>query len=138
MTSTRQVCGVPGRMPVDLVALMLAHIEDSSDLRVSVRVDLRCSLEEHDTGPHHDLTWELDTPSVGEVWAEWTDETAERVVVRPDCYTSNGGVGGADEVCTLFAGHPGCHTFEYVDPQCPSHVYPDLWMSAEREDGARP
>ncbi|MFE4665465.1 hypothetical protein ACFRI7_06025 [Streptomyces sp. NPDC056716] len=36
----RRRCGAPGRMPVDLVALMPAHIPDSSDPRVSVSAEL--------------------------------------------------------------------------------------------------
>ncbi|MFE4666036.1 hypothetical protein ACFRI7_10065 [Streptomyces sp. NPDC056716] len=68
------------------------------------------------------------------MWAEWADgRPAEKVLVLPDCNTDN-----ADEVCVSFAGHPGCHTFEYTDPEDPAHLYPSVGMSAEREAGGRP
>ncbi|MET8831061.1 hypothetical protein ABZX40_15540 [Streptomyces sp. NPDC004610] len=112
----RRRCGAPARMPVDLVALMLAHIPDTSDPRVSVGVDLRCQLEAHDTGPHLDLTWELDDASHGEVWAEWPDGgPPERVAVLPDCNAVSGPT-PKDVACMLYEDHQGCHTFEYTDP----------------------
>ncbi|MET8827343.1 hypothetical protein ABZX40_15315 [Streptomyces sp. NPDC004610] len=137
-TVTNRICGAPGRMPVDLVALMLAHIPDTSDPRAAVRVDLRCLLEEHPTGPHHALTWTRDAPRSGEVWAQWAHEGPDEcVLVLPGCNTTTAR-GPGDEACILFDGHPGCHSFEYADPEHPADIYPMLWMSAEREDLERP
>ncbi|MET8829041.1 hypothetical protein ABZX40_16210 [Streptomyces sp. NPDC004610] len=100
-------------MPIDLVALMLAHIPDDSDPRVSVSAELCCLLEEHESGWHQDMTWELNDASRGEVWAVWPEAgPAERVFVLPDCNTLSGD-GQGDVACILYVGHPGCHTFEY-------------------------
>ncbi|MEU9333861.1 hypothetical protein AB0D49_11975 [Streptomyces sp. NPDC048290] len=96
-------------MPVDLIAIMFVSVKDTAP--DTVARSLRCCLQEHSGGRHHDLVWELDDPSDGEVWAQWADgcppDTFRTV---PDCNS------GQDTVCTLFDGHPGCHTFEYTDP----------------------
>ncbi|MEV7288627.1 hypothetical protein AB0O01_29475 [Streptomyces sp. NPDC093252] len=107
-------------MPFRLIALMFATIQDSSAPQ-NVQPLLRCLLQAHPTGPHHDLVWELDDPSEGEVWAQWTDghrPHAFRIV--PDCNAISGPTPD-DEACILYTGHPGCHSWHYIDtaPETP-------------------
>ncbi|MET8827477.1 hypothetical protein ABZX40_22990 [Streptomyces sp. NPDC004610] len=111
-----RICGAMAMMPVDLIAIMFASIQDSSD-PTNVRPLLRCHLAQHPAGHHHDLVWELDDPSEGEVWAQWADghrPDAFRIV--PDCNAMSGPT-PRDEACTLYVGHPGCHTWQYSDPE---------------------
>ncbi|MEU9338158.1 hypothetical protein AB0D49_34250 [Streptomyces sp. NPDC048290] len=109
-----RMCGTETVMPVDLIAIMFVSVKDSAP--DTVARSLRCCLQEHSGGRHHDLVWELDDPSDGEVWAQWADGCPpDTFRVVPDCNTPSGPT-AADEVCTLFDGHPGCHTFEYTDP----------------------
>ncbi|MFJ6659730.1 hypothetical protein ACIQNG_25755 [Streptomyces sp. NPDC091377] len=114
----RRICGAGAVMPVDLVALMLAHVEDDSDPGGSVQYMLRCPLEGHGSGPHHALTWVLDDPREGEVWAQWDDgRDPHGFLVLPDCNViGRAQRGGGEEACGLFAVHPGGHSFEFADP----------------------
>ncbi|MEU9336696.1 hypothetical protein AB0D49_26620 [Streptomyces sp. NPDC048290] len=58
----------------------------------------------------------MDDASDGEVWARWAKNCPPDVFhVVPDCNTPSGPT-AHDTVCSLFAGHRGCHTFEYTDP----------------------
>ncbi|MEU9333266.1 hypothetical protein AB0D49_08875 [Streptomyces sp. NPDC048290] len=101
-------------MPVDLIAIMFVSVKDTAP--DTVARSLRCCLQEHSGGRHHDLVWELDDPSDGEVWAQWADDCPpDTFRTVPDCNTPSE-VAAQDTVCTLFDGHPGCHTFEYTDP----------------------
>ncbi|MFE4665494.1 hypothetical protein ACFRI7_06170 [Streptomyces sp. NPDC056716] len=103
-------------MPVGLIAEMFASIHDSS-VPGNVRPVLRCLLQEHSGGRHHDLAWELDDASQGEVWAQWADgRRPDTFRVVPDCNTLSGPT-PKDEACILYAGHPGCHTWQYTDPE---------------------
>ncbi|MFJ4683750.1 hypothetical protein [Streptomyces sp. NPDC088789] len=86
----RRICGAGAVMPVDLEALTPAHTEDDSDPSGSVPHTLRCPLEAHGSGPHHALTWVLDDPREGEVWAQWDDgRDPHGFLVLPDCNTLN-------------------------------------------------
>ncbi|MFE4666793.1 hypothetical protein ACFRI7_18385 [Streptomyces sp. NPDC056716] len=111
-----RVCGATAMMPVGLIAAMFASIHDSSTPG-NVRPVLRCQLQEHSGGRHHDLVWELDDAGQGEVWAQWTDgHRPDTFLVVPDCNTLSGPT-PKDEACILYAGHPGCHTWQYTDPE---------------------
>ncbi|MET8824726.1 hypothetical protein ABZX40_17635 [Streptomyces sp. NPDC004610] len=115
-TPRPRVCGATTMMPVDLIAVMFASIHDSS-APGNVRLLLRCQLQEHTRGRHQDLVWELDDASEGEVWVQWADgEAPDAFRVVPDCDTLSGPT-PKDEACTLYAGHPGCHSWQYTDPE---------------------
>ncbi|MEU9335740.1 hypothetical protein AB0D49_21580 [Streptomyces sp. NPDC048290] len=102
-------------MPVDLIAIMFVSVGDSS-APDTVQPSLRCRLQEHSGGRHHALVWELDDAGDGEVWALWAKGCPPDMFrVVPDCNTPSGPT-AQDTVCSLFAGHRGCHTFEYTDP----------------------
>ncbi|MCM2390082.1 hypothetical protein [Streptomyces albipurpureus] len=114
--SQRRVCGVRAVLPLGLVALVLESTPTAGD-PLDVETSLSCPLEEHATGWHYDLVWELDDPGNGEMWALWSDGgEPELVVIQPDCPVRNGRSGVEGEACTLFAWHSGGHSFEFIDP----------------------
>jgi hypothetical protein len=77
---------------------------------------LVCLLERHDSGPHRALVRMLDNATSGELWTSWLKYPPWELSVLPDCNILNGRPSPQDEACVLFAGHPGLHTFETVDP----------------------
>ncbi|WP_240969670.1 ATP-binding protein [Actinacidiphila epipremni] len=93
---TSQVLALGARIAPDLVAATLL-----------------CYLEARHLGGHVALAYDhLDGPDAGAVWARWEEgETRARAIcVLPDCPALGpGDVGG----CSLFAAHPGRHTWEW-------------------------
>ncbi|MEU5402736.1 hypothetical protein ABZ348_25945 [Streptomyces sp. NPDC005963] len=116
------ICGVQAVVPMPLVALML-HTAPGAGDPMYIETTLRCKLEAHSGGLHYDLVWQLDRPAHGEMWATWVTEQPPRtVLLLPDCPTDNGEPAGLDEACTLFARHPGGHSFTYRDPDAEAIV----------------
>ncbi|MEU5402184.1 hypothetical protein ABZ348_23140 [Streptomyces sp. NPDC005963] len=132
----RRMCGARAVMPLGLVSLVLDAMPGARD-PLEMETLLRCPLEEHTTGWHYDVVWQLDDPDSGDMWALWADGDApDLVVIQPDCSArcrtsvpnttrEAGRSGGESEVCALFALHPGGHSFEFTDPQ-----YADLRLAA--------
>ncbi|MGW4033363.1 hypothetical protein ACWEFL_29390 [Streptomyces sp. NPDC004838] len=111
-----RICGALAVLPVRLASVI---IETTPDTVGSVYPEtfLRCPLEEHSTGPHAALVWQLDDASRGELWVQWDEDgPPSHSLVRPDCPGHNGRTGMREEACTLFAGHFGRHSFELRDP----------------------
>ncbi|MFD9719802.1 hypothetical protein [Streptomyces sp. NPDC059076] len=130
----RRMCGARAVMPLGLVSLVLDATPAARDPEALETV-LRCPLEAHATGWHYDVVWQLDDPDSGDMWALWAEgDTPELVVIQPDC-SARGRASGPNtvpgearsaahgrksaaqnEVCSLFALHPGGHSFEFTDP----------------------
>ncbi|MEU0986550.1 hypothetical protein [Streptomyces sp. NPDC005953] len=100
-----------------LAAQMMRLAPDAGD-PLYVETFLRCKVAEHSEGRHYDLVWQLDDARQGEMWAAWTDGRApEAVLLLPDCPGHNGKSGQDEEACTLFARHPGPHSYDLDDPE---------------------
>ncbi|MGW6459238.1 hypothetical protein ACWF94_25495 [Streptomyces sp. NPDC055078] len=100
-----------------MTALLLAASPGAGD-PLEVETSLRCGLEEHHGGMHYDLVWQLNNPRGGEMWATWVNDRApENVLLLPDCPAVNGKPLPHDEACTLYALHPGGHSFAFRDPE---------------------
>ncbi|MGW6456400.1 hypothetical protein ACWF94_10805 [Streptomyces sp. NPDC055078] len=101
-----------------MLVLVLDIAPDDSCHPLFVVTGLRCSLEEHEDGPHYDLVRELDGAAYGEIWARWADGGhRESIAILKDCPADNGRSGGGNDACTLFQWHPGGHSFEFADPE---------------------
>jgi hypothetical protein len=109
------VCGAQAYLPADVVPTVLAQEPTSGWADPSdVNRRLRCALEQHARGiPHHGIAMDLDGLAKSAVWGRWETGTWEspEVVVLADCPAADD-----DEPCTLFADHPGRHTYEVPDP----------------------
>ncbi|WP_329020786.1 hypothetical protein [Streptomyces sp. NBC_00690] len=116
------ICGVRAVLPMRLVALMLHTAPDAGD-PMYIETTLSCKLEAHPIGLHYDLVWQLDDTTRGEMWAAWvTEHPPQTVLLLPDCSADNGEPAGLNEACTLFACHPGVHSFGYRDPEAEAIV----------------
>ncbi|MGW6457128.1 hypothetical protein ACWF94_14605 [Streptomyces sp. NPDC055078] len=113
---TRKVCGAVDALPVRLAVVIVETAPDGAG-RPDLEAFLRCPLEEHASGPHYALVWQLDDAARGEMWVRWADgQVPECSLTLPDCPGHNGRTGAAEEGCTLFADHPGAHSFDLRDP----------------------
>jgi hypothetical protein len=114
----RHICGATAVLPLRTLVLVLDLVPGRPAHPFEVVTGLRCALEAHTEGPHHDLVRELADARRGEVWTWWEEGgEAEAVAVLPDCSALAGAGGPADDACVLFAGHPGGHGFEFRDPE---------------------
>ncbi|MFF0446957.1 hypothetical protein ACFYT4_11160 [Streptomyces sp. NPDC004609] len=117
-TRPRHICAATARLPLPLIVLVLDIVPDEPAHPMEVITALRCGLESHSTGPHFDLVRELTDASRGEVWARWENgNEPDRVSVLADCPADNGRPGPSNDGCTLFARHPGGHSYEFSDPE---------------------
>ncbi|MEU9603218.1 hypothetical protein [Streptomyces sp. NPDC048057] len=123
-TADRRVCAALATLPLQLIVLTQDLWPDPPAHPIQIVTGLRCALEEHDTGPHFDLVRELDDRSDGDddrasgIWARWKSGIEPScVTILQDCSIHNGKPGGANDACTLFAGHLGGHSHEFTDPE---------------------
>lgn len=91
----------------------------------SVDTEFQCELEAGHRGPHAVLgEWSKPVGAgrlaSGEAvtwWVRWEDPTGRRdVVPQATCPAETRPGEVMSEVCTLFAGHPGRHDFEWAVP----------------------
>ncbi|MFF0445483.1 hypothetical protein ACFYT4_03510 [Streptomyces sp. NPDC004609] len=114
----RHICAATAILPLRTIVLALDIVPDEPAHPMEIVTGLRCALEAHTDGPHFTLVRELADASRGEVWTRWEPGTEpECVTVLPDCPADNGRSGAGNDACTLFAGHPGGHCFEFSDPE---------------------
>jgi hypothetical protein len=124
-----KICGANAVLPPGLAAAMVEAAPEGAGTPFFER-ELRCLLEEHPGEERHfALAWQLDDAREGELWASWTDgRVPDRGSLLADCPAVDGRKGADEEACTLFAGHPGAHSFSLRDPDeerlraCPEYV----------------
>ena len=101
-----EVLGVLRAMPADLPEAEPGEVSDP----------LRCVLQAGHDGDHHGLARGLPLRYLGEVWARWgSGQQPQALMVMSDCPVRD--PDDRDEVCVLFNGHAGAHSWLLDDPE---------------------
>ncbi|MFE0425334.1 hypothetical protein [Streptomyces sp. NPDC058953] len=135
----RMICAALARLPLQLIVLTQEMAPDPPVHPIRIMTSLRCALESHGTGPHYDLVREQDEAEDGAVWARWsTGIEPSAVGILRDCPADNGAPGAENDACTLFAGHPGGHSFIFSDPEYESVLTSPEYVRLDAEfDGPK-
>ncbi|MFJ4772519.1 hypothetical protein ACIP88_26010 [Streptomyces uncialis] len=131
---SKRMCGATARLPLELIVLALDITPEMPGHPMEVATGLRCPLEAHTTGQHHELVRELGVPERGEVWARWSDgQVPDGLDVLADCPADNGLQGPDHDICTLYTGHPGGHSWEFPDPEYEAIVHSSAYERLQAE-----
>ncbi|MEU3598313.1 hypothetical protein ABZ714_06180 [Streptomyces sp. NPDC006798] len=132
----RTICAAQARLPLQLIVLTQELQPDPPVHPIRIMTSLRCALESHPEGPHYDLIREHDSAEEGAIWARWiTGITPSAVGILRDCPADNGAPGADNDACTLFAGHPGGHGFEFSDPEYEAALASPEYLELDEQFG---
>lgn len=116
-TPAYPICGERTYLPAELAGRALKFAAGDTVGLVDVERELRCTLQDHDTGDHFALVVELDGTYAMALWTRWMQgRSPATVVVLLDCDAVSRSTG---EPCCEFADHPGRHSYELADPWSP-------------------
>jgi hypothetical protein len=89
----------------------VAWLQERPQAAHEVAPDPYCELERGHPGPHAALGQDADGVAL---WVRWTLDAVE-IVERPPCAAEADSVDelGDRDLCMLFDGHPGRHSFEF-------------------------
>ncbi|MFF2852433.1 hypothetical protein ACFVT5_39960 [Streptomyces sp. NPDC058001] len=102
-------CGTPLTLPANLIDTTV-NLAGGDTAATDVWPYVKCEVETHTEGEHAAHLVFVPGVSGRAVWAVWKESYIAAQIKEP-CMAAVGS-GGTEEVCVLFAEHPGRHTWE--------------------------